>query len=164
MNRRSIVALLFAVAVATTFLLLVSGAAKRPAGAPPPHGHFVLVSLSALHITEAERVVGFDFGVTSGRIAKITDVPIGWNVSVDNDPSWNTKIHASVIVAAAALDGSYFRDFAVIEKEGNIDAPFEIKGKIVVSTDFSKVREIQVGMKDFTVRDDAQPLKSHPSK
>jgi hypothetical protein len=83
---------------------------------------------------------------------------------VDNDPSWNTKIHASVIVAAAALDGSYFRDFAVIEKEGNAEGPFEIKGRIVVSTDFSKVREIQVGMKDFTVRKNTQFLKSHASK
>jgi len=62
------------------------------------------------------------------------------------------------------LDGSYFKDFAVIEKESNADTPFEIKGKIVVSTDFSKVREIQVGMSDFTVRDYVQPLKSHPSK
>jgi hypothetical protein len=156
-------ALLF-VGTATAFLLLTPGEAVARAGATPPHGQFVSVSLSDVHMTEGERVVGFDFEVTSGRIAKITDVPIGWNVSVDNDPSWNTKIHASVIVAAAALDGSYFKDFAVIEKESNTDAPFEIKGKIVVSTDFSKVREIQVGMKDFTVRDDIQPLKSHPSK
>jgi hypothetical protein len=156
-------ALLF-VATATAFLLLTPGEAVGHSGARPPHGQFVSVRLSALHITEGERVVGFDFGVTSGRIAKITDVPIGWNVTVDNDPSWNTKIHASVIVAAAALDGAYFKDFAVIEKEGNAESPFEIKGKIVVSTDYSKVREIQVGMKDFTVRDYVQPLKSHPSK
>jgi hypothetical protein len=156
-------ALLFVV-TATATLLLTAWKAAGPVGATPPHGQFVSISLSALHITEGERVVGLDFGVTSGRIAKITDVPIGWNVSVDNDPSWNTNIHASVIVAAAALDGSYFKDFAVIEKESNADTPFEIKGKIVVSTDFSKVREIQVGMSDFTVRDYVQPLKSHPSK
>lgn len=43
-------------------------------------------------------------------------------------------------------------------------APFEIKGKVVVSTDFSKVREIQMGMKDFTVRENIQFSKSHASK
>ena len=106
MNRCSILALLSAVAAAT-LLVLVSGAADRPAGAAPPHEHFVSVSLSALPIGAGERVVGFDFEVTSGRIAKITDMPIGWNVSVDNDPSWNTKIHASGLVAAAALNGSF---------------------------------------------------------
>jgi hypothetical protein len=102
--------------------------------------------------------------VTSGRIAQITDMPIGWNVSVDNDPSWNAKIHASVLVAAAALDASYFEDFVVIEKEANAENPFELKGKILVSTDFSKVRDIQVGMKDFTVQENVQFLKSHASK
>jgi hypothetical protein len=152
MNRRSILALLSAVAAAT-FLVLVSGAAERSAGATQPHGQFVSVSLPALHIGAGERAVGFDFEVTSGRIAKITDMLIGWNVSVENDPSWNTKIHASVLVAAAALDGSYFEGFVVIGKEANAESPFAIKGKIIVSTDFSKVREIQVGMKDFTIQE-----------
>jgi hypothetical protein len=161
MNRHSILALLSAVAAAT-FLVLVSGAAERSAGAAPPHRQFVLVSLPALHIGAGERVAGFDFEVTSGRIAKITDMPIGWNVSVDNDPSWNTKIHASVLVAAAALDGSYFEGFVVIEKEANAEGPFAIKGKIVVSTDFSKVREIQVEMKDFTIREKVQFLNGRP--
>jgi hypothetical protein len=108
-----------------------------------PHRQFVSVSLPALDIGAGERVVGFDFEVTSGRIAEITDMPIGWNISVDNDASWNTNIHASVLVAAAALDGSFFKDFAAIEREGNAEIPFEIRGKIDVSTDFSKVREIR---------------------
>jgi hypothetical protein len=151
-------------ATAATFLVLVSGAAERSAGAAPPHRQFVLVSLPALPIGAGERVVGFDFEVTSGRIAKITDMPIGWNISVGNDASWNTKLHASVLVAAAALDGSYFKDFGVIENEGNAESPFENKGKIVVSTDFSKVREIQVGMKDFAIREKVQFLNAHPSK
>jgi hypothetical protein len=133
-------------------------------GATQPHRQFVLVSLPAIHISAGERVVGFDFEVTSGRFAQITEIPISWNTSVDNDASWNTKIHASVLVAAAALDGPSFKDFAVIEKEGIAESPFEIKGKIVVSADFSKVREIQVGMEDFTVRENIQFLKSHASK
>ena len=67
-------------------------------------------------------------------------------------------------MAAAALDGSYFKDFAVIEKEGNAETPFEIGGKIVVSTDFSKVREIRVEMKDFTDKESIRILKSYASK
>jgi hypothetical protein len=163
MNRGSKLALFLAIAL-TTSLLLVSEAAERIVGAASPHRQFVSVSLPTLRIGAGERVVGFEFEVTSGRIAQITDIPIGWNISVDNDASWNTKIHASVLVAAAALDGPYFKDFAVIEKKGNTGDPFEIKGKIAVSTDFSKVREIQVGMKDFTVRENIQFMKSRASK
>jgi hypothetical protein len=161
MNRRSILALLSAVAAAT-LLVLVSGAAEGPAGATLPHGQFVAVSLPALQIGAGERVVGFDFEVTSGRIAQIKDMPIGWSISVDNDASWNTKIHASVLVAAAALDGSFFKDFVVIQKEANAENPFELKGKVLVSTDFSKVREIRVGMKDFAIREEILFLNAHP--
>jgi hypothetical protein len=155
----------FLAAALTAFRMLIPGkAGGMRIGATQPHGQFVSVSLPAVHIGAGERVVGFDFEVTSGRIAQITDMPIGWNVSVDNDPSWNAKIHASVLVAAAALDASYFEDFVVIEKEANAENPFELKGKILVSTDFSKVRDIQVGMKDFTVQENVQFLKSHASK
>ena len=147
-----------------TGLLLIPAEAFGPARAATSLGPFVSVSLAALHNGATERVVGFDFEVASGRIALITDIPIGWNISVDNDPSWNTKIHASLQVAAAALDDSFFKEFVVIEKEPNAKGPFEIVGKVAVSTDFSKAREIQVGMEDFTIRDNAQFLKGHISK
>lgn len=58
----------------------------------------------------------------------------------------------------------YFKDFAVIERESNTETPFEISGKVFVSTDFSKVREIQVGMKDLTVGENLQFMNGHPSK
>ncbi len=98
-----------------------------------------------------ERIVGFDIDLTSARIAQMPDTPIGWNIAVDNDPSWNTKIEGSTIVAAAALDIDFFRDFVVVEKEGKAPNPFDVKGEIVVSKDFSHVRKIQVGMKDFAM-------------
>lgn len=108
--------------------------------------------------------MGFGFEVTSGRIAQLPDMPMGWNISVDNDPSWNTRVDASILVAAAALDASFFKDFAVIEKDGGAESPFELKGGVVISTDFSRTRTIQVAMKDFGIREDLQFLKSSPSK
>jgi len=163
MNKRARLGLLLAAAV-TALLLLVPGEADGPAGAEPPHTQFVSVSLPGLHIGTGERVVGFHFDVTSGRIAQIPDMPIGWNISVDNDPSWNTKVDASIRVAAAAVDSSFFQDFAVVEKEGKAESPFELAGEVDVSADFSKVRKIQVVMKDFAVRQDIRSLKSHSSK
>ena len=151
MNKCARLALLV-VATATAFLLLVLSAAEEPAGAEPSGTQLVSVSLPTLHVAAEERVVGFHFEVTSGRIAQIPDMPIGWNISVDNDPSWNTKIDASVIVAAAALDASFFKNFVVIEKDDSSESPFEIKGEFLVSSDFSNVRKIQVEMRDFTVK------------
>jgi hypothetical protein len=123
----------------------------------------VSVSVPALHMDASERIVGFHVEVTSGSIARFHDMPSGWNISVDNDPSWNTKIDGSTIVAAAALDIDFFRDFIVIEKEKKARNPFDVKGEVIVSKDFSHVRKIQVGMKDFVVREYVQPRQSRSS-
>ena len=110
MNRLARFVLLLSTAL-TALVFLAPGEREGPAGAEPPHAKFVSVSLSALHLDTAERVVGFHFEVTAGRIAQIPDMPIGWNISVDNDPSWNTSVDGSIRVAAAALDSSFFQIF-----------------------------------------------------
>jgi hypothetical protein len=163
MNKWARIALLLA-ATATTSLFLVRATSGVLADPAPRPGRFVSVSLLGLEIGAGERVVGFQFNVTSGRIAQLPDMPIGWNIAVDNDPSWNTTVDASIHVAAASLDVSFFKDFAVIEKEDIADSPFDLEGKVVVSIDFSHSRTIQVAMKDFVIREDVQFLKSHPSK
>jgi hypothetical protein len=109
------------------------------------------VSLPSLHLAPGERVAGFRFEVTSGRIAQVADLPIGWDVSVNNDPSWNTKLDASVIVGAAGLDSDYFKNFLTIEKEKNAELPFEIKGEVSVTKDFAHERSIPVRTEDFTI-------------
>jgi hypothetical protein len=126
-------------------------------GSKPPVGAILSVSIPALHIAAGERVVGFDFQVESGRIVQVPDMPIGWNISVDNDPSWNTKINAAIIVAAAAVDALFFKHFLVIEKEAAPNSPFDMKGEVIVSKDFSATRRISVGMSDLTLA----PLAQH---
>jgi hypothetical protein len=135
-------------------LWIVSAAVALAAitgGSEPPAGTIISVSIPALHIAAGERVVGFDFQVTSGRIVQVPNMPIGWNISVNNDPSWNTKMDASIIVAAAAVDASFFNHFLLIEKEATPDSPFQIKGELLVSKDFSKTTAIHVGMRDLTL-------------
>jgi hypothetical protein len=107
--------------------------------------------LPGLQLAAGERIVGFHLDVTSGRIAQLPAVPIGWNISVENDPSWNTKLDASVIVAAAALDATFFKNFVLVEKHEGALNTFRLSGKIAVSRDFSSTRTIPVAMKDFTL-------------
>lgn len=163
MSRRTRFTFCLASALAA-LLLIVPGAAERHAKAEPPRKHLVSLSLPDLRVAQKERIVGFHFELTSGRIAHMRDMPIGWNISVDNDPSWNTKVDASIVVAAAALDPAFFKEFVVIEKNETAGSPFQIEGDITVSGDFSSSRTIRVQMKDFTVQEEVSPSKNRPLK
>ncbi len=123
-------------------LLRASEAARRQT---------LLVSIPALHATSAERVVGFEIHITSGRIAALPNVPIGWNVSIDNDASWNTVIKASSTVGAAAVDSGFFREFLVVEKNESLGVPFDMGGEVVVTEDFATARRIKLRIKDFAM-------------
>ena len=136
--------LLLALIAAILGLLDVSEAAR---------GQTLSVSIPTLHATSKERVVGFEIHVTSGRIAELPKVPIGWDVSIDNNASWNTEIKASSTVGAAALDPTFFRDFLVVEKNGSLSVPFDIRGEVVVTQDFATERRIKIAIKDFTLKE-----------
>jgi hypothetical protein len=93
------------------------------------HAQTVSISMPSLHVSDGERVSGFEIYITSGRIAALPDVPIGWDVAVDNNPSWNAVLTASVKVGAAALSPGYFANFLVVEKEKSLGLPFDIRGR-----------------------------------
>lgn len=112
------------------------------------------VSVPVLHVAKNERIVGFEIHIRSGRIALLPNVPIGWNISVDNDPSWNTVIKGSIEVGAAALDPDFLRDFMVVEveKDAPSDEPFDLQGEVIVTSDFTTERRIKLSMKDFATK------------
>lgn len=133
---------------------LCSASPRSSPDSDSARGRLVSVSLPVLHISKGERIVGFHFDVVAGRVAQLSDVPIGWDIEIANDPSWNTTVNGSIRVASAALDASFFRHFALLEKEPDADRPFAITGEIDVSTDFASARKIQVTTKDFSIRPD----------
>jgi hypothetical protein len=136
--------LFFALIAAVLGLLDVSEAAR---------GQTLSVSIPTLHATGKERVVGFEIHITSGRIAQLPKVPIGWDVSIDNNASWTTEIKASSTVGAAALDPTFFRDFLLVEKNRSLSVPFDIRGEVVVTEDFAAERRIKIEMKDFSIKE-----------
>jgi hypothetical protein len=126
------------------------------------------VSIPALHTLKKERIVGFEVRVRSGRIAQLPNVPIGWNISVNNDPSWNTEVKGAIAVGAAALDAEFFRHFIVVEvqKAPPSEMPFALEGEVVVTSDFSTERAIRLSTKDFLVelQDDHSRAVAEPCR
>src|SRR5258707_13032021 len=125
------------------------------AGLPPLFAHAshearrqtLSISIPNLQVSDKERVVGFAIHITSGRIAALPNIPIGWDISVDNKKTWNTEIKASTTVGAAALAPAFFREFFVVEKNESLDVPFQISGEIGGTKDFPTTRPRPIGIK-----------------
>jgi hypothetical protein len=120
----------------------------------PASGQIVSVSVPKLSLAKGERIIGFEVHVKSGRIALLPNIPIGWNMSVDNDPSWETVVKGSIEVGAAATDSDFLREFMVVEKEpgGTPGSPLDLSGEVVVTADFKNERHIKLTMKDFITK------------
>ena len=120
----------------------------------PASGQIVSVSVPKLSLAKGERIIGFEVHVKSGRVALLPNIPIGWNMSVDNDPSWETVVKGSIKVGGAATDADFLREFMVVEKEpgASSDLPFDLSGEVVVTSDFKKERHIKLAMKDFITK------------
>jgi len=109
------------------------------------------VSIRPLMLTQKERIVGYKLKVMSGKISSLLKVPIGWNIVVDNDPSWNTNISGSVIVGAAALKADYFNKFVQVEHFMQKDIEFDLSLEIITTTDFEKQKKITLTKKDLVL-------------
>lgn len=109
------------------------------------------VSVRALPVTTAERIAGFEIHVRSGRIAQLPNVPIGWTITVDNDPSWDTVIRGSIAVGAAAENADFLRHFMVVEAEKDADGKthLELRGEVIVTSDFRTEKQIKLLPSDF---------------
>jgi hypothetical protein len=49
------------------------------------------------------RIAGLELTLRHGAVTSVKDVPIGWRLVIDNDPSWNMTVSGQAIVGAAFL-------------------------------------------------------------
>ena len=124
------------------------------------------VSLKARNFSEKERMVEFKVIMVSGKIDSLKSVPLGWDINIDNDPSWRTETIGSCSVGASALSPNSFNDIIIIEKEEffgekeeeGVKGPnFDISVEITVTEDFDKTRTLTYKMKDLIFKKITKP-------
>lgn len=105
------------------------------------------LSVQTVRLAAGERIVSFEIRIKAGAFRTISDLPLGWTVDIDNDPSWDTKVTGSLVVGAAVLSADELKKLTfLIENE---DLRFQVEGTLAVTNDFVKTRNIQLHSSDF---------------
>jgi hypothetical protein len=66
------------------------------------------LSIVGLKYEPAERIAKFDFKISGGQVVGLPRVPIGWTISILNDPSWSSEVSGTAIVGAAFIQPRQF--------------------------------------------------------
>ena len=111
------------------------------------------VSLCIPHVATAggERIVGFEIALTGGMVRSVSNLPLGWYLELDNDPSWHTTIKGNIRVGAAALDSKELRKLRITIQKDTTLSKFAVSGKVALTTDSEKTRNIVLAADDFEV-------------
>jgi hypothetical protein len=64
------------------------------------------LSFATLHFASGERVSKFELHLRPAMIVGFRDIPVGWRINIDNDPSWITEVSGTAVVGAADLEVS----------------------------------------------------------
>ena len=110
------------------------------------------ISIKNIQLDRDERIVGFELKVTSGGICSLKSIPMGWNIQIDNDASWNTNMKGEIEVGSAALNQDFFKDFAVIKKAPQEDPPFDVEMVLITTRDFEKEKRYSLKKEKFIFR------------
>jgi len=116
------------------------------------------LSVAGIAAEPSERVAEFHLNIKGALIVSFPHVPVGWAITIDNDPSWNAEVSGVAIVGAANLPPGELRsDFLEVRrmpddmrKYAGVPQDVSITGYIILyKTDHSK--RIELSNQDFVL-------------
>ncbi len=117
------------------------------------------LSLVGTKLEKNERIAGFEIAVSAGRILSVPKVPAGWELAIDNDPSWTTGIRGTGIVASAFLgsnDKDLLENLLTIEKapeEITREIPFDVNATVqIVNSETEEERTVKQNRETLVIK------------
>ncbi len=121
------------------FIAAITTSAQSPSSS---HATF---NFANVQLQPGERIVQIQVHADASSFEAVSPLPVGWHITIDNDPSWRTQLIGSCYVGAAAIDSAklnklHFR--MVISQYGGLK--FALNASVTVTKDFEHTREIKV--------------------
>ncbi|WP_298272613.1 hypothetical protein [Geobacter sp.] len=118
------------------------------------------LSLAGIKLEKNERIAGIEITISAGRIKSLPSLPMGWNLVIDNDPSWTTSMRGNGLVGAAFLgssDQALLKNLLTIERLSDEliarEVPFDVKAIIhIVNIESEQERTVSVAKDKLDLR------------
>jgi hypothetical protein len=118
------------------------------------------LSMGGIPLKNNERISGFEITISAGRVMSLPLLPMGWNVVIDNDPSWTTSIRGNAPVGAAFLnnrDQNLLENMLTIERLADDliskEVPFDVTATFqIVNTENNMEQTISATREKLVLR------------
>lgn len=119
------------------------------------------VSLAGIKLEKNERIAAFEITISAGRIMSLPSLPMGWNLVIDNDPSWTTSMRGNGLVGAAFLGGNdqaLLKNLLTIERLSDKlitkEVPFDVKATVhIVNLESEQERTVSATQGELDLRE-----------
>ena len=106
--------------------------------------------LRQIHFEKGGRVVGLEVLIDAGSFVAIEPLPMGWFLTIDNDPSQQTSLKGDAGVGTAALEPRDLRNLRIRTRAVVFGGQrFSVSGTLVVTEDFQHERRIPLSLANF---------------
>ena len=129
-------------------------------------GNLYSISTKNIDLGKYNRIANFELNIRSGSVYSVPRVPQGWEIYIDNQPSWNTRVTGGAVVGAAGLYTDFFEEeFLVIEKNTDYNpGMFRIELVLYTTSNFEDVKKYYVDSKNIVLKKMPSPARTKDRK
>lgn len=110
------------------------------------------VSIPNLKISPDQSVTSFQINVNAGSIVGTSNIPVGWNVLIEDDVSWRSRVKANATAGAASLSAEELKRLIfVVRRNEGAAFKFDVSGSSIVSKNFEDPKKMPLAMADFSL-------------
>ncbi len=110
------------------------------------------ISIPKLKADPQGSITGLEIRINAGTVQGVQNIPIGWNMSIEDDANWISKVRGNSTIGAASLSPDELKRIVfLVRRNERENFNFDVSGTFTVSKNSERPQKIQATMQDFSL-------------
>jgi hypothetical protein len=110
------------------------------------------ISIPNINASANESIFALDIVVNGGAIQGMSNIPAGWQIEIENDSDWVSRIRANSTIGSASLAEDELKRLVFnVRRNKSQSSTFDVSGSASLSQTSSK-RKLALTMEDFSLQ------------